>query len=76
MIPGLVALLGATAGAAQVQLMARGLSRPTPLGFAVRGLVVGSVLLLAALAGQITAGAIGWLGGFVLTLVVIHREMR
>jgi hypothetical protein len=69
------ALAGVTVGAVQVVLLARA-ARGRPSGPLLRLAVVGAVLLLAARAGHLAAGAAGWAAGFVLAAAPIRRRLR
>ncbi|HUK63657.1 MAG TPA: hypothetical protein VLV15_09990 [Dongiaceae bacterium] len=72
----LFALGGVAAGAAQAGLLKRALGRPNPFLLLVRTGMVGVVLLLAARAGQLVAGAAGWFTGFAAAAVLVHRRLR
>jgi hypothetical protein len=71
------ALGGAVAGAIQVRALARtARGEATGLLFLARLLLVGAVLLLAALAGHLAVGGGGWTAGFILAGVVTYRGIR
>lgn len=73
----LYALGGAAAGAAQVGLLARSArGRPHPLLLLGRLLLVAGVLLLAARAGCVAAGAAGWGAGFAAASLLVVRRLR
>jgi hypothetical protein len=70
------ALLGGVAtGAAQAGLLRRA-SRVGPglTSLLVRLLLVGAVLLLAARAGHLAQGAVGWMAGFAASGLLLHRR--
>ncbi len=73
----LFTLGGAAAGMAQAGLLARASrSRPAPISIFARLLLVGVVLFLAARAGHLASGMVGWMAGFAATGVLLHRRLR
>lgn len=70
------ALGGVAAGAVQARLLARS-ARGRAGSFSVLGrlLLVGAVLFLAALAGHLAAGALGWAAGFAATAAFVYRRL-
>jgi len=81
MMAVLFGLSGAAAGVVEVWLLAGGRSgsrargTPHPLSFLLRFSVVPVVLLLAAYAGQLLSGAMGWMAGFLAGAVVTYRGL-
>jgi len=77
MIGWLFALAGATAGAAQAGLLGRSVRRGLhPFGLLVRIGLVAAVLVLAARAGHLVPGSVGWLAGFLVAAAIVHRRLR
>jgi hypothetical protein len=70
------ALLAATAGAVQAWMLLRAATRPALRWLVLRAVLVLSVLVAAAAAGHIVAGAVGWLVGFALTTALLARRLR
>jgi di/tricarboxylate transporter len=76
-IAALFAMSGLAAGLIQSGLVARSARRaPHPAAFAARYLLVGAVLVTAALAGQLVICAAGWLAGFAGGAAVVYRRLR
>lgn len=72
----LFALAGAAAGAAEAGLLARatraGLGVPS---FLVRLALVAIVLVAAARAGHVVAGALGWAAAFATGVALLERKL-
>lgn len=76
MTGGLFAFLGALTGALQAGLLGRAAARgPHPLWLLARLTLVGGVLLCAARAGHLLPAAAGWLVGFLVATVWVHRRL-
>jgi hypothetical protein len=77
MMGWLFTLGGAAVGVAQAGLIAHASrSQPGPLSILGRLLLVSAVLFLAARAGHLASGTVGWMAGFAATVMLIHRRFR
>jgi hypothetical protein len=73
----LFGLSGIAAGVTEAWFLARRARRgPHPLSFLLRLSIVAAVLVLAAHAGHLLSGALGWIGGFLVTAIVAYRRLR
>lgn len=70
-------LLGALAGVAEAALLRRSVSsRVPPFGMILRLVMVGSILIAAAVAGHLLPAALGWAAGFAGTSFIVAMKMR
>jgi hypothetical protein len=70
-------LLGAVSGYVQALALRRAAQRGgSPLAFWARLLLVGAVLALAAMLGQILAAALGWGGGYFVSAAFLARGFK
>jgi hypothetical protein len=77
MTAALFALLGVVAGVVEVALLWRATgSGADPFGVILRLFLVGSVLLVAAVAGQLLPASAGWAAGFGASATIVARESR
>jgi hypothetical protein len=73
----LFALLGTLAGVVEVALLWRAASSGgDPVGVILRLLLVGSVLLAAAVAGHLLPAGAGWAAGFAASGTIVARKRR
>ena len=73
----MVTFAGALAAIAEVGLLARTARQRVQLpAFVARWVMVAAVLLLATRAGHPLAGSLGWLIGFLASVVIGYRRCR
>ncbi|MEJ2087103.1 MAG: hypothetical protein P8Y69_01170 [Gammaproteobacteria bacterium] len=71
------ALVGALVGVVQTHLLARSTTRgPGLFSYAVRLILVGAVLLIAARSGHLASAACGWILGFAVGMAIQLRWVK